>query len=349
METMQALVFKEPWKLEYTTLPMPHITKPNQVILKVALCGICGSDVKIVEDKHAWKADVVLGHEFTGTVVQVGSDVTAVKPGDRIALDNNSRCGLCDFCRNGFSCQCTELKNRTLGVFKNGGNAQYCLATEDVCFKLPESIDDVTATQVETLATVLNGMNTVQMQPWDQVVVLGFGPIGYLFASMAKNVAARVMVTEIDPWRFNLAKSMGFSVHNPDKTDIQNAVSDMTQGKKADVVIDAVGTQLANALDYVTPGGKILAFGMDSSCKVQLTPYQITRNAVRILGTYIGQNTILPAIRLYEAKKIDMGPFFTETVPLKDALQAYKKIGLDVSARKTLPKQAMKMVLNPWT
>ncbi|MBN2416919.1 alcohol dehydrogenase catalytic domain-containing protein [bacterium] len=348
METMKAMVFKEPWKVEFESIPMPRITKTNQVIVKVALCGICGSDVKIVEDKHAWKANVVLGHEFHGTVVEVGSEVTAVKPGDRIALDNNSRCGLCDFCRNGISSQCVELKNRTLGVFQNGGYAQYCLATEDVCFKIPDSLDDVTATQVETLGTVLNGMNTVQMQPWDLVVILGFGPIGYLFASMARNVATRVLVTEIDPWRFNLAKSMGFAVYNPDSTDIQAAVLDMTRGKKADIVIDAVGTQLASALEYVTPGGKILAFGMDSSFEATVTPYQITRNAIKILGTYIGQNTILPAIRLLEAEKMDMGPFFTETVPLKDAIEAFKKVGLDVAGRKNLPKQAMKMVLNPW-
>ncbi len=114
METMQALVFKDVGRIELENIPVPKISKPDQVIVKIAACGICGSDIKILEGKHAYKKDIVLGHEFNGVVVDVGSAVQSVKVGDRIALDNNPRCGLCDFCRVGLSSQCTELKNVTL-------------------------------------------------------------------------------------------------------------------------------------------------------------------------------------------------------------------------------------------
>ena len=347
METMKALVFKKPGKMGLETIPMPKVMKGNDVLIDVTYCGICGSDAKILEGKHVWKANTVLGHEFTGTVVEVGKDVASVKVGDRISLDNNPRCGLCDFCRRGFSSQCVELRNRTLGVFQNGGYAEFCVAPEGVCFKLPDEIDDVTATQVETLGTVLNGMNTIQMQPWDWVLILGCGPIGYLFASLAKHIAAKVTVTEIDPFRLSVAKTLGIPVFNPNETNIEEEIKALTDGKKADIVIDAVGTELQHAMNFVTPGGKILAFGMDSTSQPVIPAYTVTRQAIKILGTYIGQNTILPAIRVFQSGKIDMEPFFTEIVPLEKGLEAIRKVGLDLATMTPIPKKAMKMVLRP--
>ena len=190
-------------------------------------------------------------------------------------------------------------------------------------------------------------MNTIQMQPWDWVLILGCGPIGYLFASMAKHIAAKTIITEIDPYRIEIAKALDIPVFNPNETDIEEEIKRLTGGKKADIVIDAVGTEMKNALDYVTPGGKILAFGMDSTSQPMIPAYNLTRQAVKILGTYIGQNTILPAIRVFESAKIDMKPFFTEVVPLEKGLEAVEKVGLDLSKMEQIPKQAMKMVLQP--
>jgi threonine dehydrogenase-like Zn-dependent dehydrogenase len=347
METMKALVFKKVGEMTLEEIPVPQVTAPNHVLVKVSACGICGTDVKILEGKHAYKESTVLGHEFCGTVVEIGNTVTAVKVGDWIALDNNSRCGLCDFCRTGMSSQCVELKNRTLGVFKNGGFAEYTLATEDVCFKIPESIDAITGTQVETLGTVINGMNVVQMQCYDSVLVLGCGPIGYLFTAIAKNVAANVAVTEIDPFRIEVAKKFGVPVFNPEQCDLEAEVLKLTKGKKMDIVIDAVGTQLENALNYVTPGGKILAFGMDDSIKATISPYKVTRQAIKILGSYIGQNTILPSIKLLQSRKLELDHFFTDVIPMQDGLGAFKKLGLDLENMQHIPKQAMKIVLKP--
>ena len=347
MNTMKALVFKEPGKIVFERIPVPSISERNQVLITVANCGVCGSDVKILEGKHAYKPNTVLGHEFNGTVAEVGSGVTSLKVGDRIALDNNPRCGLCDFCRSGFSSQCVELKNRTLGVYRNGGYAEFCVAPEDVCFKLPPEIDEVVGTQVETLGTVLNGMNTVQMQPWDSVLVLGCGPIGYLFTSLARNIAAQAAVTEIDPFRFEIAKQLGVPAFNPLESDIEHEIVELTNRKKADIVIDAVGNQLENALNYVTAGGKILAFGMDSSFRATVTPNDITRRGIKILGTYIGQNTCLSAIKILRARKIDMSHFFTEVIPLEEGVGAFSKLGLDLETLKPLPKKAMKIVLHP--
>jgi threonine dehydrogenase-like Zn-dependent dehydrogenase len=347
MKKMKALVFKKIGKIELEELPVPKVKEPTDVVIKIAACGICGSDIKILEGKHAFKENTVLGHEFNGTVVEIGSSVKTLKVGDRIAVDNNPRCGVCDYCRMGFSSQCEWIKERTIGIFKNGGYAEYAVAPESVCYKLPASMDDITATQVETLATVLNGVNVVQMQPWDSVLVLGCGPIGYLHASMAKNLAASVMITEIDAYRLDMAKQLNIPVFNPEKTDLEKEIMEKTSGKGVDVVIDAVGTQLSNCLKYVTAGGKVLAFGMDDRAQATISPYAITRKAIKILGSYIGQNTMLPSIRILQSGKIDMKPFFTETVALQQGIGAFPKLGLDLKTMKHVPKKAMKIVLKP--
>jgi len=347
LETMKALVFKEVGKIELEELPVPELTEPDQVLIKVATCGICGSDIKILEGKHPGKQNTVLGHEFNGEIIEVGRDVTTLKAGDRIAIDNSLRCGLCYYCRLGFSSQCDWMKSKSLGIFQNGGYAEYCVAPENACYKLPDKIDKLLGTQIETLGTVLNGMNTVKMQPYDSVLVLGCGPIGYLFTALSKSIAAQVAVTEIDPFRLEVAKKLDVPAFNPNEWDIEDCILDLTNGRKADIVIDAVGTQLENALNYVTAGGKILAFGMDDSYQVTIKPYYITRNAIKILGTYVGQNTCLSAIKIFQSGKIDMRPFFTEVIPLEQGIEAFPKLGLDLKTLQPMPKQAMKIVLEP--
>jgi threonine dehydrogenase-like Zn-dependent dehydrogenase len=344
---MKGLVFKDIGKIEFEEIPIPKMTRPDQVLIKVSRCGVCGSDIKILQGKHASKKNTVLGHEFNGVVIEVGNIVKSISVGDRIAIDNNPRCGLCDYCRSGFSSQCELLKENTIGVYQNGGYAEYCIAPESVCFKIPDEIDDIIGTQVETLGTVLNGMNTVQMQPWDTVLVMGCGPIGYLFTALACSIAAQVAVTEIDPFRLNIAKCFGVPVFNPEACSLDEEISQWTSGKKADIVIDAVGTQLENALECVTPGGKILAFGMDDSFLATVKPYDITRQAIKIMGTYIGQNTILPAIRVLKGKKINLDYFFTEEISLEDGTSAFHKLGLDLDTLDMIPKKAMKIVLRP--
>ncbi len=118
---------------------------------------------------------------------------------------------------------------------------------------LPAEIDDVLGSQVETLATVVNGMNHLLMLPYDYVLILGFGPIGYLFAQFAKNIAAKVAVTEIDPFRISVAKECGLTVWNPNVDDIEKNITDFTYGRKADIVIEATGNAIEQALEVRHP------------------------------------------------------------------------------------------------
>jgi len=347
MGSMKALVFHDIGKISIAERPVPEVTKSDQVLIKVAACGICGTDVKIMQGKHAYREETILGHEFNGTVTDTGSGVTTLRKGDRVAIDNSLRCGLCEACRMGMSSQCDWLIDKSVGIFQDGGFAEYCVVPESACYKIPDQIDDITATQVETLGTVLNGMRTVQIQPWDSVLILGFGPIGYLFSALCLNVAAQAVATEIDPFRIGVARQLGIPVINPQEDDIEKRYPELTGGTKPDVVIDAVGSQLEDAIRYVVPGGKILAFGMDSSIQANIVPNTVTRKAVRILGSYIGQNTCLPAIKIFQAGKLNMKPFFTEKLKIEDGPSAFGKLGLDLATMTHIPKQALKLVLEP--
>lgn len=347
MDTMKALVMKDVGRVEMEQLPIPHVKDPDDVLLRINAVGICGSDIKIIEGKHHYRPNTVLGHEFCGEVVEVGSHVHHIKLGDRVAVDNNIRCGFCDFCRMGLTSQCVDIKTSALGVMRNGGYAEYCLVPEKQCFVLPDEIDDVLGTQVETLATVVNGMNTLQMLPYDYVMVIGFGPIGYLFAQFAKNIAAKVAVTEIDPYRIEIARQCGLTVWNPNEVDVVQKITEFTYGRKADIVIEATGNGFEQALKCVTPGGKVLPFGMDSSITATVIPNEITRWATKILGLYLGQNTMVPSIRIFRENRLNMEPFFTKVIPLDDGISAFEDLGLDMKTLERHTKRAMKIVMKP--
>jgi threonine dehydrogenase-like Zn-dependent dehydrogenase len=345
MESMKALVFKDVGRLVLEDRPIPHVVDPDDVVIKIRRVGICGSDVKILEGKHHYKPDTVLGHEFCGEVVEVGTHVRYLRLGDRVAVDNNIRCGFCTFCRMGLSSQCVEIKKNAIGVMRDGGYAEYCLVPEKQCYVVPDEIDDVLGSQIETLATVVNGMNHLQMMPYDYVLILGFGPIGYLFAQFARNIAAKVAVTEIDPFRMDVARQCGLTVWDPNEVNVEDEITRFTYGRKADIVVEATGNALEQALTCVTPGGKVLPFGMDSSVTASIVPNEVTRWATKIIGLYLGQNTMVPSIRIFQEQRLNMGPFFTRVIPLEQGVEAFTSLGLDLKTMRRGPKSAMKIVM----
>lgn len=134
---MKALVMKDVGKLVLEDRPIPQVKEPDDILLKIKAIGICGSDVKIVEGKHHFKPDTILGHEFCSEVVEVSSHVHHLKIGDSVSVDNNIRCCFCDFCRMGLTSHCVDIKTSALGVMRDGGYAEYCLVPEKQCNLVP--------------------------------------------------------------------------------------------------------------------------------------------------------------------------------------------------------------------
>ncbi len=142
MNTMRALIFRDIGKIEMGELPVPVVSGPNEILLKVRACGVCGTDIKILEGKHAYRKNTALGHEFIATVAEIGTHVTHFKVGDRVAIDNNPRCGYCSFCRMGMSSQCIEISGSAIGVQRNGGYAEFITVPALFSFPIPERFSD---------------------------------------------------------------------------------------------------------------------------------------------------------------------------------------------------------------
>ncbi len=147
------------------------------------------------------------------------------------------------------------------------------------------------------------------------------------------------------PSASRVAKDCGLTVWNPNEVDIEQAITEFTYGRKADIVIEATGNALEQALKCVTPGGKVLPFGMDSSIIASVVPNEITRWATKILGLYLGQNTMVPSIRIFQENRLNMKPFFTKVIPLEEGVEAFSMLGLNPHTLQHQPKSAMKIVM----
>lgn len=200
-DTMEAAVFRGDGRLSIETVPVPRIRRDDDVLLRVLACGVCGTDLHIlsVPPGHPATPGVVLGHEYTGEVVEVGPAVTHLRPGDRVVVDANLKCGHCLACRCGRAHMCANMT--TLGIYLDGGFAPYNVAPAAALHPIDPSVPPHLAAFAEILSCVVNGARKVRMGPGDTVVILGAGPAGLLFTQMARAAGARVVVAEVSPYR----------------------------------------------------------------------------------------------------------------------------------------------------
>ena len=314
-KTMLAAVFEGEGRLSVKEVPVPAIREPDEVLLRVDAASICGTDVHILEvpPGHPATPGAILGHEYTGTVLEMGSDVQGLEIGDRVVVDPNLTCGKCRYCRSGMPNMCQSMT--TLGIFINGGFARYNVAPANALHKISEDVPPDVAALAEPLSCVVNGTQKVRVQPGESVAVLGAGPIGLLFTQVfAAAGAGRIVVSEITKVRAEAAARSGAHVVlDPREPGFVQRALDETGGG-ADVVVDAVGTQLPTALDLVRRGGKVLLFGMNQQAAPPVRQNTITRCEISVLGTYIAKYTFPPAIRVLESGAVNADALVTHRV-----------------------------------
>ncbi|MFC4254441.1 alcohol dehydrogenase catalytic domain-containing protein [Altererythrobacter xixiisoli] len=252
--TFQAL--HQPLKLENLADPTPDA---DQVVVKVGRCGICGSDLHMTEDAaYGCQAGDVLGHEFAGEVVGMGSEVTGLKTGDLVSVIPLISCGHCEHCRKGEVQWCSQFS------LQGGGYAEYALTRPNQCIKLGTDVSLADGAIIEPLAVALHGVNLSGMKTGDKVLILGAGPIGLAVAFWARRLgAARVAVQDISSFQEQRAQGMGADVF---VVDPENPVAsaEAALGGKADIVFECVGMPglIAQAVDQVKPRGTILLLGL---------------------------------------------------------------------------------------
>jgi threonine dehydrogenase-like Zn-dependent dehydrogenase len=315
--TMPAAVFSGPGRLEILERPVPHVDAPSDVVLDVEACGICGSDLQILSDppRHPATVGVVLGHEFVGVVAGAGPEATDLRVGDRVVVAPNVSCGACAPCRRGRRNDCERFT--TLGVYVDGGLAPKVRVPASQCHPISADLPAHVAALAEPLSTVVHGARQASVFPGELAVVLGAGPIGLMFVALLSHAGASVVAVEPAPERAALAERLGATrvVAPGDPLDAP-----------ADVVVDAVGSQLPTALELVGSGGRILLFGVNTQARAEIAQERITRGELTILGSFVGQDVFPDAIRLLEQGRLDLEPLVTHRIGLEGLPAAVEEL-----------------------
>jgi threonine dehydrogenase-like Zn-dependent dehydrogenase len=350
--TMLAAVFKGNGRLDLEQRPVPQIQTDDDVILQVGGVGVCGSDLHILDvpPKHAARPGVILGHEFAGRVVEVGKNVTDLKQGDHVGVDQNPPCGKCEMCRMGLPNFCIPLFTNpytkepgwpyTPGQWWDGAMAEFVRVPAYYCYPLAKHVPMWQAAILEPIGCVVNGMSKINFQAGETAAILGGGPVGVIFTSLLKaSGASKIIVSEPAPRRRQAASACGAHVVlDPTTEDVKERVLAETGGKGADVVVEAVGSMFPKTIELARVNGRVLLFGVDSSARGEVPQLAIVSKELQIFGVFLMKYTMPAAIKLIEAGLLPMSEIVTHRLPLEKVQE-----GIALARR----GEAIKVVLTP--
>ena len=304
--------------------PSPQIEKANQVIVRVKAAGICGSDLHtLLGDSPNTAYPRIPGHEFVGVVEQVGSEVTKVKVGDRVAVEPILYCGNCYACRQGRQNVCRSVM--TAGVHFDGGMREQFLTTEDKLYILPDDLTFHQAVLAEPYTIAVQVNQRAGTAAKDIVLIHGAGPIGIVVMDIARCLGAKCIISEVQPARLAMAKEMGADYTiNPAEQNVREEVMRITNGMGPNIVIDAAGipSVLSEAIEMVSPAGSVVNMCF-SSKQVHFRMIDVISKEIRIVGSRL-QNDKFPIVleryaqRLKTAEKI-----ITHTFPVENGAEAF--------------------------
>jgi (R,R)-butanediol dehydrogenase / meso-butanediol dehydrogenase / diacetyl reductase len=320
---MRAAVFRAldlPLSVEDVADPCPSA---NEVVIRVGRCGICGSDLHMTREPAFGVAPgTVLGHEFAGEVVEVGSGAVGLRPGDHVAVAPLRGCGYCPSCRNGEPAWCTQMS------LQGGGYAQYALATDRQCLKLPATTSTEEGALVEPLAVALHGVALSGLKPGDRVLVMGAGPIGLAVAHWARrHGAAGVAVTDLNPFQSQLAVQVGATAFVQSTNDVVAQVN-AALGGAPDVVFECVGRPgvLAEALEHVRPRGNIVILGLCTSADSFIPFRAVSKEIKLITSAFFNLREYQTALDTLDGGRSPARLLITDTVPLARLPVVFEKL-----------------------
>jgi len=336
---MLAGVFVEEGVFEVQERPVPQIQQPDDVLIKVEGCGLCGTDLHILSTPagHPATPGAILGHEFLGHIVEVGSNVNAFQVGQRVVVDPNLKCGVCAACRQGMENQCENWT--TLGIFLDGGFSNYVTAPQRALHPISEQVAFEDAVWTEILSCVVASSDRIAIQPGQTAAIIGAGPVGVLYGLLFKAAGAKVIISDVAPPRLKLAKDVGVDVIvDVQSESLHEAVESHTHNRGVDVVVDAVGTQIQTCLDVAGNRGIVALFGMNSNAQPPVSQYHITRKELTVFGSYVGDHAFPRAIQMLESGAIQPSALVSHNLTVDKMLE-----GIEAAQR----GEAMKVVVTP--
>ena len=294
--------------------------QPHEMLIKVAAAGVCGTDFHLFSGDAKSNLPVIIGHEFSGIVVDKGSSVKKFNHDDHVAVDPNIYCGECYYCRNGKINFCENLN--ALGVNINGGFSEYCIVPESQAYHVSKPYSLQNASYAEPLSCCLRGMDIINIKHGESVAVIGGGTIGLLMVQLAKLAGASslVLIEPIESKR-NIGLNLGANHScSPFDEELLEKISDLTHGG-VDVVIECVGQSSAVSLafDITKRGGRILIFGLSpTSSKIEFSLQETFYKELSIYTSLLNPFTFQRALGLLVSNQINVENFVTQKLNLFD-------------------------------
>jgi threonine dehydrogenase-like Zn-dependent dehydrogenase len=354
---MRAIVYHGPKDFRVESIADPKLVHEQDALVRITRTAICGSDLHLWHGMPSAVTGFAVGHEFVGVVEDVGSGVTRVKRGDRVAVSCTAGCGECALCRRReySGCQTLAAGAPASNVFGfghpslNGGQAEAARVpfANTNLFKLPDAVDDEHALFLtDILPTGYMGAELAEVGPGDVVVVFGCGPVG-TFAQRSALVrgAAAVVAVDLDEGRLAKAKLRGCIPLNPKREDLRERVNALTGGRGADAAIEAVGRSelVLSAIDIVRAGGRVAVIGVVADAEAVPVPFLrglMGKNLTLRSGLVNPQNQITKLLPLIEQGRLDPTEIITHRLPLADGVRGYQVF--DAHA-----EDVLKVVLKP--
>ena len=347
--SMQAAVYRGVNDVRLEKVPVPEVGH-GEILVRVHTCGICGTDLKkISTGSHS--APRIFGHETSGVVAKVGEGVRQFTVGERVVVFHHIPCGECYYCRHKTFAQCSTYKKVgcTAGFEPSGGGfAEYVRVMDWIVQKgtvrVADGISFEQACFVEPVNTCIKGIETLNLEAGETVLVIGQGPIGLILATLAKRAGARVITSDLHPARLTMASSFGLNLTiDASKKDAVEAVRGMTKGRGADAVILAVGGTglIRPAMDAARPGGRVLLFAQTVRGEVTIDPAAVCVEEKTLLGSYSASVDLQEeSVRFVMNREMDLERLISHRFPLPSSVE-----GLKLAANPQ--PDSMKIVIQP--
>lgn len=340
---MKALVYSEAKKFSIEEVDIPKCGD-NQVLIKVKVCGICKTDVHIHNGSFLSQFPLTPGHEFTGEIDLVGSKVTAFQKGDRVVADNTVLCGECYYCRRNQPLYCDNFYS--LGVTGPGGFAEYVVVNQDKVFKIKDHLSFDQASFTEPTACAIHGMDMIDVQNGDNILMFGAGPTGIILAQLLKHGGAgNLVVAAPSKFKLDILNELGITqtvqMDRNDSSVHEKQIKSMFP-RGFDIIIDATGAASVTeeCFKYAKKGSKIVVYGVcDEKDRISVSPYEIFSNEYKLIGSFAQTHCFDRAINALEKGIVKVDKLVSHKFSLDD----YQK-GLETVMS---GKQSIKVLINP--
>lgn len=320
--SMKAVVYSEPKNFQVCEIDRPAI-KPNQVLIKVMSCGICRTDAHIHEGDFISRFPLTPGHEFAGVIVKMGDAVRGFQPGDRVTADNTVMCGDCYYCRKNLPLFCENFYS--LGCNGPGGFAEYVAVNFDKVFPISSNLTFDQACFSEPLACAIHGMDVIDIQCGDDVLIFGAGPTGILLTQLIRyGGAANVVVCASSQNKLDMIEKNGYAkTVLMDRNDYTKHTKEIQEKfpQGFDVVIDATGVPavLEQCFGFPKATGKIVVYGVAANdAKITISPYQIFERELKLIGSFAQAHCFDRAVKYLEEGIVKVDDLISHHYGLED-------------------------------